>query len=128
MKENTRRFALAVALALVLSSGALAFGGHPVLITKPDYDDGHTALDPSETGTYFLTADGYPVVRDSKGDWLYVVNGTSMVLMPFGSGYVWTPAAGPAVMVGQVVVAPSTVQGEVRVDPSWYSYTLPSKP
>nr|WP_321499352.1 hypothetical protein [uncultured Dethiosulfovibrio sp.] len=128
MLARLNRFLLGSIVAILLSTGAFAYGSYPVLITKPDYDDGHTAPDPSDDGTYFLTADGYPVVRDSRGDWLYMVNNTPMVLMPFGDGYIWAPAAGPAVAVVQVVQAPIAGQGSIRVEPSWYTYSLPNNP
>lgn len=120
---------LGLLLVGILSTGAFASGAYPVLISKPDYDDRHTAPEPSENGTYFITADGYPVVRDSRGDWLYVVNNASMVLMPFGDGFVWAPAAGPAIMIAQPVqmAYPQTAtrQGQLVAEPSWYNYSVP---
>lgn len=129
MLARLNRFLLGSIGAVLLSTGAFAYGNYPVLITRADYDDGHTAPDPSDSGAYFLTADGYPVVRDSRGDWLYMVNNTSMVLMSFGDGYMWVPAAGPAVaVVQQVVQVPTTGQGSMRVEPSWDTYSLPNNP
>lgn len=115
-----------------VSTGAFASSGYPVLISQPDFDDGHTAPELAENGTYFLTSDGYPVLRDSRGNWLYVVNSAPMVLMPFGDGYVWAPAMGPVVTLGQVVsVSPPSFQnGQVdpRIEPSWFNYSVPQKP
>lgn len=124
---------LLVALVLgAAATSAFASGCYPVLISQPDFDDGHTAPELAENGAYFLTSDGYPVLRDSRGDWLYMVNGTPMVLMPYGDGYVWTPAAGPVVTLGHVVSVSSpavqTRQMDPRVEPSWYSYSVPQKP
>lgn len=127
----TRSLALALALGSV-SAVALAFDGHPVLISKPDFNNGYVAPELAENGAYFLTSDGYPMLRDSQGNWIYVVNSTQVVLMPFEDGYVWSLAAGPVIMPGRIVSVPPPPsrpgQVEPRFEPSWYDYSIPQRP
>lgn len=46
----------------------------PALISRPDYDDGITSYIPADKNFYFVTLDGYPVIRTSDREWFYVIN------------------------------------------------------
>ncbi len=114
---------------LVGSASAVPAGVSPILISQPDFSDEHTGNVLSDNGDYFLTSDGYPVVRDVAGNWIYVLNGTSLVAFPVGDGMMWMPASGPAVFCAPVLLPESNEKnnGGIELIPSVTGYSLPNK-
>ncbi|PIE55427.1 MAG: hypothetical protein CSA35_01095 [Dethiosulfovibrio peptidovorans] len=63
-----------VGIVMLTSQACALSGAVPLLISKPDYDNNYVSLAVAQDcpGAYGLTADGYPVVRDIDGHWVYV--------------------------------------------------------
>jgi hypothetical protein len=81
----------------------LAVGAVPALISEPDYTDGFRSYDPEpDNPGVYVTADGYPVVRDdARGEWVYMLNGSALyrvggVMVPSACPLLPTTAAVPA--------------------------------
>lgn len=67
---------------VVIFLASQATASTPILITQPDYDNGITS-NMLERGThYFITSDGYPVLKNQNGQWVYLTNPTPHFITP----------------------------------------------
>ncbi len=104
----------AIVGVLVLASQACAFGGPaPLLISRPDYQNDYvsSALAQDFPGGYGLTADGYPVVRDADGRWVY------LACPCYGGVAVYDASVRPVASTA-IVAAPQCVSSSRMVAPS----------
>ncbi|EFC92437.1 hypothetical protein Dpep_2415 [Dethiosulfovibrio peptidovorans DSM 11002] len=117
----TRGF-LALLLSFFLVSNADAMMGNaPALLAHPDYDNDYVVPLQVQEG-YYLTKDGYAVIRTPEGNWAYL---NVVPVCVFGGGL--SVVQFPVSFVEQAnpeVFAPSG-NGHMGMEPSHYTYELP---